>query len=656
MSLRPLLGAIVIAFSAIQARAQAPIITPAGDPSVNADTIYKLAVNPADVPEQTTALLLDDGVIRLDADGRGTRTYRQIVQILRPEAVDNWNEQRFSYAPRHQKFTINWIRVVKPDGTVISAAPTQVQESDVPAQLGDPTYSDRKVVRVSLTGVAPGTLIDYSTTIEELKPFLPGDFFESWSISTGTSVQRSRYIVDVPAGYKPRIVEENLNFKRTEHTAKGRHSFMWAAANLPRIKPEPFQADSNGVYMSVYVSSPTTWAAIGKWYADSARSRYVTTPAVDSAIHAAVNGARTLEDSIKGVHRWVAQDIRYVSIDLGLGGYQPRTPDEVVRTGYGDCKDKATLFVTAMGKMGITAFPVILNASGVQKPTMPSIEQLDHAIAAFKRPGDQHYEYTDLTARFTPLGEIPYSYQGKFGLVVHPDGGVEQITFPKAPLTDNTILRRVVGTLSPDGLFNGSYEETTTGAQQYDLRGAFENPLDSTQRAKAANALAADVFEGAQGDSIVGTPGKDLGITPSMRVLIRNGKAASMAGNNAILTNPFGSSVGLLQIVHELKAGEPRKFPIAAQSIYGYAVTKIELRVTLPEGWKAQLPANVVAKSQFGSYESLYSQEGRDFVMRRTLTGDGGHYPPDQVSALITWMQAVAKDDSKLIVISRDVP
>ena len=55
--------------------------------------------------------------------------------------------------------TVNWIRVVKLDGTVISAEPTFRQESDVPAQTGDPVYSDRKVLRLSISGVAPGTIV-----------------------------------------------------------------------------------------------------------------------------------------------------------------------------------------------------------------------------------------------------------------------------------------------------------------------------------------------------------------------------------------------------------------------------------------------------------------------------------------------------------------
>lgn len=653
MSSRMLLAIAALLLAATGISAQAPHITAAGDPSVNADTIYKLAVKPSDFPEETTALLLDDGVLRMEPNGTGSTTFRQVVQILRPEAVDGYSEQQFSYAPKHQRFTLNWVHVVKLDGTVISAAPSHVQESDVPAQFGDPTYSDQKVIRVSLTGVAPGTIVDFSYTTEELKPFLPGDFYTGWNVSSGTRVQRSRYIVDFPVGFNPHIREVNLNFKRTEQTANGRHVSVWATRDLPRIKSEPFMADSNGVLMSVQISSPTTWAAIGKWYAGNARARYIASPAVDSAIKAAVGGARTLDDSIRAVHRWVAQDIRYVAITLGMGGYQPRTPDEVVRTGFGDCKDKATVFVVALEKFGLTAYPVLLNSSGGVRRDMPSIDQLDHVIAAFKRHGDAHYEFVDLTASLTPLGELPFSYQGEFGMVVHPDGVIEEITFPKSALASNAADTRLIGTLSTDGEFNGTYEATGTGANQYSLRSAFENPLDSTQRAKAADAIAGGIFEGAHGDSLTGFKGKDLLATARMSLLIRKGRAASMAGNSAVLTNPFGSMSGFATLAQEIETAGPRRFPIDAAKILGYGITSMQLRLTLPLGWRVELPKSIKASSVFGTYDSEYAQDGTELVVTRTLTGASGVYPPERLQALLDWIQAIAKDDAKLIVIGK---
>src|SRR5688572_783212 len=73
--------------------AQAPRITPGGDPSVKNDTIYKLAVDPSEYPDEPFIYLLDDGVVRFEADGRGSRTYRQVVQILTREAAEQWGEQ-----------------------------------------------------------------------------------------------------------------------------------------------------------------------------------------------------------------------------------------------------------------------------------------------------------------------------------------------------------------------------------------------------------------------------------------------------------------------------------------------------------------------------------------------------------------------------------
>jgi hypothetical protein len=185
--------------------AQAPRITPEGDPSVKADTIYRLAVDPARHSEYSTAVLFDDGVVRVEADGRTTRTYRMVTQLLKPDAEEGYQEQTFSYAPGHQRLTVNWIRVVSLKGDVISDKPSHVQDSDVPASEGDPVYSDRKVRRVSLTGVKAGTIVDWSYTIEELKPFLPGDFFLTWAVNPGASVARSRYVVDVPASMTTRV-------------------------------------------------------------------------------------------------------------------------------------------------------------------------------------------------------------------------------------------------------------------------------------------------------------------------------------------------------------------------------------------------------------------------------------------------------------------
>ncbi len=646
------LTTVVILLAAAPALlAQAPKITAAGDPSIRADTIYRLAVDPAKYPEQDMVYLLDDGVLRLEEDGTGTRTFRQVIQVLKPAAATRLQEQTFSWSPQHQKLTVNWVKVVKPDGTVVSDAPSQVQESDVPAARNDPVYTDRRVRRMSLSGVAPGTIVDYSYTLDEQKPFMPRDFFQPWSVSTGLQVARSRLIVDLPAALTPRIRETNLNFKRREQVAGGRRTYTWATSDLPKITPEPLAADSNGVFMTVQLSAPISWQDISHWYGDLARSREVAPPAVAAKVDSLVRGARTRDDSIRAVHKWVSQDIRYVAIALGIGGYQPRSPDTVRVTGFGDCKDKATLFVASLRHLGIEAYPVLLSSAGTARRELPSIEQFNHEIAAVA--AGNGWQFVDLTAGVVPYGELPVSEQGGFALLVRADGSSEEVTLPRAPLAANRSVTVVSGALDTAGMFDGVHEEILDGSSASVVRGLFFNPLDSTQRSNLANAVARRTFEGADGDSLVAFDGRDLAARARMRVRIRHGRAATLAGTTMILQSPLGSMASLATAAKELESHGPRRFPIDAGRLWGPRTFETRYEIRLPAGWHATLPKSVTATSPFGNYESSYSEENGVLRLTRRITGATGVYPPDRLAELTAWMRAVAADDVKFIVLTR---
>ena len=635
--------------SAWPLRAQAPVITPAGDPSVQNDTIYRLAVNPADHPEESWVYLLDDGVVRLEADGRYSETFRQVVQITRDDGVKQFQEHSFGYEPGHQKLTINWIRVLKPDGEVISDKPSQLQESDVPAAMGDPVYSDAHRIRASLSGVKTGVLVDYSFTLEEQKPYRPGDFYGSWSVTTGYTTRRSRYLVDVPAAMPISIVERNLNFKRRETVAGGRHVYTWATQDLPEIKGEPFAADSNTVMMSVAFAPRDSWGGVGGWFAKLAHDRYTLPSDADSTLHRIVASARTLDDSIRAVHKWVTQDIRYVSIDFGIGGYRPRSADSVIATGFGDCKDKAMLFVAALHRLGVTAYPVLLSGGGTVVRALPSKNQFDHLIAAVQTPTG--YVYSDLTDELRPYGEIPTGDQGEFGVIVHPDGTTEQVTLPEDPPSANYVADSLVGTLSATGAFHGVFTEFTGGARSADLRSTFANPLDSTQRANMTRTLASHLFTGASGDSLSAMNGKDFSDTPRLRLLVNDDNALMHSGDMDLLTLPYAPPTEMANLANALAAQPPRKFTIDAESVVGPISAVKVFRVMLPEGWQVQVPKDVKAESPFGNYSVHYEQRGREFDVTRTLSGARGVLPPDRIGELITWARAVATDNAKFVLI-----
>lgn len=647
--------AVLFAIVSLPAFAQAPKITPAGDPSVRNDTIYKLAVNPAEYEDEDYIYLLDDGVVRFEVDGRGSRTYRQVIQILNQDGAEAWGEQSFSYSSGSERLTINWIRVLKPSGEVISGQPAHEQESLAPVAFDAPVYSDQKVRRVTLSGVAPGTLVDWSYTVERLKPLVPGDYYSPWSVTTGLLTRRSRLLIDVPASVTPRIQEQNVRFKRVETVARGRRVYTWATKDVQKIESELFAAAPNTVSVSIDVAAPISWGDLARWYAALSTGRYALTPALETQLAEQVRRARTLEDSLRAVHRWVSQDFRYVSLSLGIGGYLPRLPAQVLETRYGDCKDKATLFIALVRHLGggLNAYPVLLSSSGGADSTLPTVNQFDHMIAAVDRPAkDGGRIYLDLTSDLTPYGELPPAEEGSFALVVHDDGTFEQVVLPEGPPTANRSETQIVGELSPDGFFTGRYTEIKSGSLQYSLRSAYARVFSKDEISRMTQAIANVVFSGASGDSLRTFDGRDLQAKPILSLNVQNAPVLSGSGGTRIFTLPAAMpNYNSLSLVSQLEQRKPRRFPIDIARVIGPLEIVSELRMTLPPGWKADLPATITEQSQFGSYHAEYAQNGRELRVIRRMSGAKGTAPPDSVDALIAWLRAVSKDDVKFIVL-----
>lgn len=616
------------------------------------DSIVKLAVDGATRAGVPAVTLLDEMEIHLEANGTGTRRYRTVTQFLNDQGARARAEQSFGYAPGHQKLTMNWVRVLKPTGEVISDKPAQTQDADVPAAMQNPVYQDQKIRRLSLGGVANGTILDISWTLEEKAPYRSGDFYDRWSVNKSSEIIRSLLVVTMPETYQPRLVEKNLNFKRIEKIADKQRTLTWATSNVERVRGEPFAADSNDVIMSVTIAPPGTWGDIAKWYSGLAKDRYVLTPdvakRVDSVVAAAKPRARI--DTLRAIHRWVAQDVRYVSVSLGMGGYQPRAPEQVLATGFGDCKDKATLFVAAARKYGIDADPVLLSSFGASDRATPSIFQFNHAIAAVKNGKD--WTFTDLTAESIPYGVIPPSYQGSLGVIVLPDGRGEEVTFPLAPIDSNASVNTMVGELKADGSVTAHIVDHSSGAASLRNRQSFYAPMDSANKAGALRSLGSAYFKDGIADSLVTFNGKDLASDPLISFHIGAADVLKNAGNVKLFTipAPFRSPAPLFNNMSKtLSASAKRKFTVDVGNIIGPVTTLRDIQLTLPVGWTADLPKNVTATSIAGKYEVTYAMEGRVLSIKQRMQGARGVYAPERIAEVNAWFKAVAADDVEFI-------
>ena len=612
------------------------------------DSLYKLAVDPAAHADLPYVWLLDEGVYKIEADGRSTNTTRQVVQILKPEGAEAYRERRFTWNPEHQKLTVNWMRVVKPNGEVVSAHPEQIQDSDVPAEMGVPMYTATKVRRMSLSGLEPGTILDFSITTETDAPMMPGEFFVSWRVTTPTYVVRSNLVVDVPASMTPRIIEQNLDFKRAERVENNRRTYAWRKSNVDRLRGELYAPDSAYPGMTVTVSPSFTWSAIGKWYVPLARDAYAITPPVEEKMKAVMASAKSLDDSVRALHKWVAQDIRYVAIELGRGGYVPRSAETVVRTGFGDCKDKAMLFLAALRNIGVTGYPVLLNITGSERKETPSLGQFNHMIAAVKRGNS--YQFADLTAGSYALGKLPRSEQGNLAVLVK-ENDAEQITLPESPSSEATIKATITGKLGEDGIFTGKYEEVRQGYLDATMRAAFQSPLDSVRKQFFSRTITSQYFERPETDSLITFDGKDLQAEARVSTKITRAKIVSRIGDVNVLTNPLRPLEVYSRSADAIESDKDRKLPYDAAKFVAQYTTHTQVRIKLPVGWIATLPKSEKIDGPVALYEVKFEQVGDELRIERQLTGIKGVIPASRRMEIVQFLRKVGSDEAKLIVL-----
>ena len=139
-----------------------------------------------------------------------------------------------------------------------------------------------------------------------------------------------------------------------------------------------------------------------------------------------------------------------------------------------------------------------------------------------------------------------------------------------------------------------------------------------------------------------------------VKVLVRHGQAATPTGGTMILHMPLASMAGLSAAAKELEGHEMRRFPIDPAQFWGPRTSTMEYSIALPAGWHAQLPKAVRAASPFGSYESSYTEKNSTLRLARIVTGATAVQPPEKIGDLIKWLRAVAEDDAKFVVLSRE--
>lgn len=613
------------------------------------DSIRVLIVDPARYGAHSGVVLLDEGILRLEADGRSGLTYRQVIQILTPDGAAAWGEWSVDYVPERQRVRLDRVRVLALDGSALSTEPQQLQESAPSVEAAEPVYTDRRVLHFSLGGVAPGTIVDVTYTVETFAPRLPGDWWQRWGFQGFLPMRRSRFVLDTPHALAVPVRQENLARGPTVTRAGDRSVQVWDVGDQVALTDELFAARLSSVVPLVEVRSIVSWDAIGRWLAALWEGRVDLPAEVRAAAAAELAPAASLRDSLLAAHRWVTGQFRYVAVSIGDGGYQPRPLTEILATRFGDCKDKTALFVALARAMGLDAYPVAVRSEGRVDSLAPSLRQFDHMIAAVRRDGDT--EYTDLTTRLLPFGVLPAAMEGSVGLALTGDGG-HPVTLPVSPADANTYVQDVEGEIDGGGTLRARIRLTASGNQEPSLRRLLDGVtrVDSATRSQREREFARMAYTIAVADSSRLTEGQDLATPPEVVVWFRVDSILGRTGGHYVLTWPLWAFAGE-ETATTLAEAPPRVFPIDREAVNDASLARSTLRITLPEGWRAILPADVAVEGPFGSYRARYRQAGRELRAERMMSGMRGDLPPDSAPALLAWIRSVVADGDEFVTI-----
>jgi hypothetical protein len=405
---------------------------------------------------------------------------------------------------------------------------------------------------------------------------------------------------------------------------------------------------------------------MGLWYTDLTRGRREASPEIRQKVAALTSSSRTPLEKMQALAGFVQRDIRYVAIELGIGGYQPHPAVDVFTHRYGDCKDKVTLMASMLKEIGVESYYVVINSErGAVTSEMPAhMGGFDHAILAIQLPAEvqdasvvavmQHPKLGrlllfDPTSELTAFGRLSGPLQANYGLLVTPDGG-ELVELPQLSSALNGIVRTAKLTLTPAGTLTGDIKEVRIGDRASAQRYALKSVLKDADRIKPIETLLARSLSSYRltKASFTNLNQTDLPFVFDYS-LVADNYAKPAGGLLLVRPRVFGIKSSDL-----LETKEARQYPVVFD---GPSRDSDTFEIALPPGYEVDdLPQPVSAEFGFASYHSKAEISGNVLRYSRTFEVTEPSVPLAKVEDLKKLYRIIANDERNTAVLKPMVP
>ncbi|HMQ64163.1 MAG TPA: DUF3857 domain-containing protein [Flavilitoribacter sp.] len=574
----------------------------------------------------------------------GRLTYRKVVTLLNDKSRSNVQVINYDKESKVKSFKA---RIYNALGLEVR----QVEKSEILDLSAVSDFSIYEDDRIKAMQVSYNT---YPYTIEiEYEQDLKGIRFcmyPNWQIQGyGESVQNSTFAIDLPAGQELHFETLNIDLKPEVRTEKGRDVYQWKVANLPAVKSEPRDPPAWKVLPMVntapgefqtgdYKGSMATWKDYGAYMYKLFEGRDKLPKEAAEAIRNQVAGLTTNKEKIDFLYRQLQQNMRYVSVQLGIGGWQPFDAEYVYNKKYGDCKALSNYMKATLKEIGIEAYPTLIYSGTPAYEVHEdfTLPRFNHVVLYI--PSEDYW--LECTSAFSPPNYLGEDNADRNVMLITPDGG-KLIRTPKLAPEDNQENHRIQVRLAADGSAHVEVNGFYKGADQELIRSLhhYASGKEREEYLMRQSSLPSFTLEKLDVTS------RDDAPEGTMNYIANIERYAAKAGKRLFV--PLNAVSPNTETPGDVK---DRKQPVVFSR--GYSEHD-EIGIEIPEGYQVEsLPqTDISLKAGFGEYRLTIEQKDNKLICDRKLIIYPAQIPADQYGGYRDFFKSVVKADSMKAVL-----
>ena len=622
LSLTFTVWALLIARPTLGGQATAPAASPSTDDAQEAYVIEQ---------SRTT--------VRFENDGTGRRDLYLRVKVKSEAGVQAWGQLAFPYNSANERMDVVFVRVLKADGTVVTALADAVQDLSSAVQREAPVYTDTREKHITVPGLRPGEVLELALATLVQTPLARGHFWAEHEFIRNGVVLDDRLLIDVPAE-RTITLKTRPGLEQTMAERDGRRVYEWhtsrrtsreGSAKGEQAQRKPAKPEPSAVRLTTFSS----WEELGRWYGNLERPQRTPNPEIRRKAAELTAGLSTDLQKLEALYDYVATNFRYVSLSFGVGRYQPHAAAEVLHNQYGDCKDKHTLLASLSESIGLHASAALVNSTVALDPGFPSPSQFDHVMTRVAVGSEA--VWLDATTEVAPFRLLSPSLRKKQTLVVDPSGAARLEETPAATPMPNATASDIDATLSESGTLSTHVHFTFSGDYELLMRSIFRRAPNAEWKTLLSGLSDRGGLGGEITDWTVSDPAA-LREPFTIEYHVTKANFVTWTKKQVGLELPLSDWISIgPRAGSDTDATSPLELGSIREATY-------KIRIELPTSFVGHAPLPVSMKRDYAEYLADYKVDGHVFTAERSLSFRHSELPAARRGDYTAFTRAVSGD------------